>query len=165
MGRAAGLQIPQGFCRDLDLHYASLQELRTTVVRNVDGPNELLAKRMRVLDSFTRAWSRQDIDTLMSLVTDDCVYSASVGPEPGQTFVGREAVRDGFLALLAYDAGGKSSEGRVALLGDIALVEWSYELRDAAGHVTVLRGCDIIEFSGPCIRRKDAFRKCYRTVP
>ena len=132
---------------------------------NVDGPDELLARRLRVLDSFARAWSRHDIDTLMSLVTDDCVYSASVGPEPGQTFVGREAVRDGFLALLAYDADGKSGEGRAALLGDIALAEWSYEFRDATGRVTVLRGCDIIEFSGARIRRKDAFRKCYRTVP
>ena len=135
------------------------------MVRSVDDPNELSAERMRVLDRFAHAWSRQDIDTLMSLVTDDCVYSASVGPEPGQTFAGREAVREGFLALLAYDADGKPCEGRAALLGDIALAEWSYELRDAAGHLTVLRGCDIIEFSGARIRRKDAFRKCYRAVP
>ena len=134
-------------------------------MRSDDDPNALLAERMRVLDSFARAWSRRDIDTLMSLVTDDCVYSASVGPEPGQTFVGREAVRDGFLALLAYDADGRSCACLAVLLGDIALAEWSYELRDAAGHVTVLRGCDIIEFSGARIRRKDAFRKCFRTVP
>jgi hypothetical protein len=142
-----------------------LRELRKAIVRKIDGPNELFTERLRVLDSFARAWSRGDIDTLMSLVTDDCVYSASVGPEPGETFVGREAVRGGFLALLAYDAAGKSCEGRTALLGDLALAEWSYELRDAAGHVTVLRGCDIIEFSGARIRRKDAFRKCYRPIP
>src|SRR5262250_470813 len=99
---------------------------------------------MRVLDSFARAWCRGDIDTLMALVTDDCVYSASVGPEPGQTFVGRDAVREGFLALLAYDAAGKSVEGRAVLLGDVALAEWSYEFGDAAGHVRLIRGCDII---------------------
>ena len=74
----------------------------------VDGPDDLLAERMRVLDTFARAWSQHDIDTLMSLVTDDCVYSASVGPDPGETFVGREAVRNGFLRLLAYDADGRS---------------------------------------------------------
>ena len=134
-------------------------------MRNVDDPNELLAERTRVLQSFARAWSRHDIDTLMSLVTDDCVYSASVGPEPGQTFAGRDAVRDGFLALLACDAGGSPGEGRAVVFGDIAIAEWSYQLRDAAGQVTVVRGCDIMEFSGARIRRKDAFRKCYRAVP
>jgi len=132
-------------------------------VRSDDDPNALLAERMRVLDSFARAWSRRDIDTLMALVTDDCVYSASVGPEPGQTFVGRDAVREGFLALLAYDAAGKALEGRTVLLGDLALAEWSYELRDAAGHVRPIRGCDIIEFSDTRICRKDAFRKCHQT--
>jgi len=134
-------------------------------VRDIVGRNELFTERLRVLDSFARAWSQHDIDTLMSLVTDDCVYSASVGPEPGQTFVGREAVRVGFLALLAYDAAGKPSAVRAVLLGDLALAEWSYELRDAAGHVKVVRGCDVIEFSGARIRRKDAFRKCHPPVP
>jgi ketosteroid isomerase-like protein len=126
--------------------------------------NELRVERQRILDSFARAWSRRDIDTLMALVTDDCVYSASVGPEPGQTFIGRDAVREGFLALLAYDSAGKSLEGRAVLFGDVALAEWSYEFRDSAGHVTLIRGCDIMEFSGARICRKDAFRKCHRTA-
>jgi hypothetical protein len=133
-------------------------------MRDID-PNELRLERERVLDSFARAWTRRDIDTLMALVTDDCVYSASVGPEPGQTFVGRDAVREGFLALLAYDAAAKSLEGRAVILGDVALAEWSYELKDAAGHVRLIRGCDIIEFSGARICRKDAFRKCHQKLP
>ena len=122
---------------------------------------DLAAERARVLVKFGEAWSGKNLDALMSLVTDDCIYAASVGPEPGETFIGRDAVRAGFAALLAYDAGGESLEGRIAILGELGLAEWAYELRDASGRTTVVRGCDIFEFTGILIRRKDAFRKCY----
>jgi ketosteroid isomerase-like protein len=122
---------------------------------------DLAVKRARVLVKFGEAWSGKNLDALMTLVTDDCTYAASVGPEPGETFIGRDAVRAGFAALLAYDAGGESREGRIAILGEFGLAEWAYELRDASGRTIVVRGCDIFEFTGTLIRRKDAFRKCY----
>ena len=122
---------------------------------------DLAVERARVLVKFSEAWTAKNLDALMSFVTDDCIYAASVGPEPGETFIGRDAVRAGFAALLAYDAGGESREGRIAMLGELGLAEWAYELRDASGRATVVRGCDIFEFTGILIRRKDAFRKCY----
>ncbi len=126
---------------------------------------DLAVERARVLAKFGAAWTAKDLDALMSLITDDCVYAASVGPEPGETFIGRDAVRAGFAALLAYDASGESKEGRIAILGELGLAEWAYELWDASGRVTVVRGCDIFEFAGLLIRRKDAFRKCYPANP
>jgi ketosteroid isomerase-like protein len=45
------------------------------------------------LREFAAAWARHDVETLMTFLTDDCVYEASVGPEPGRTYAGREAVR------------------------------------------------------------------------
>jgi hypothetical protein len=41
----------------------------------------------------------------MSYMTDDCVYHASAGPEPGSTYRGKDEVRPGFAAVLAYDHG------------------------------------------------------------
>ena len=67
--------------------------------RNARGP-ALAALRKGVLQSFGAAWDAKDLDKLMSFVTEDCVYSASIGPEPGQTFRGRDAVRAGFAAML-----------------------------------------------------------------
>jgi len=122
---------------------------------------DLAVERARVLVKFSEAWSGKNLDALMSLVTDDCIYAASVGPEPGETFIGRDAVRAGFAALLSYDDGGESREGRIAILGELGLAEWAYELRDASGRTIVVRGCDIFEFTGTLIRRKDAFRKSY----
>jgi ketosteroid isomerase-like protein len=112
------------------------------------------------LEAFNDAWSRGDVPTLMSFMTEDCVYQASVGPEPGRTFRGHAAVQAGFEEMLAHDASGESRGGRCVVMGDIGIAEWSYvHMIDSVR--TEVRGCDIFEFAGDKIRRKDAFRKSF----
>jgi ketosteroid isomerase-like protein len=116
------------------------------------------------LQAFAAAWARGDVDELMSFVTEDCVYNASVGPDPGSTYVGREAVRRGFEELLRYDANAKSRGGRVFIAGDRGASEWSYIFTDESGHEIELKGCDLFEFVGDKISRKDAYRKTYASL-
>jgi hypothetical protein len=121
----------------------------------------LTAERKRVLARFGKACSEADLDTLVSLMTEDCIYSASVGPEPGRTFLGRAAVREGFSSMLAYDDAGVSRGGRSVVGGDIGISEWSYLHHGPNETVLEVRGCDIFEFRGFRILKKDAFRKCF----
>ena len=111
------------------------------------------------LREFGAAWGRGDVDALMSYMTDDCVYSASVGPEPGKTYVGREAVRAGFEELLAFDAGGESREGEAWVHGDRGVAEWSYVHTGDDGATIETKGCDLFRFEGDLIAVKDAYRK------
>ncbi|MBO1925720.1 nuclear transport factor 2 family protein [Staphylococcus epidermidis] len=49
------------------------------------------------LARFAEAWNRHDIDALMGFMADECEFHAVAGPDlMGRSFVGREAVRDGF---------------------------------------------------------------------
>lgn len=112
------------------------------------------------LEAFNAAWARGDVATLMGFMTDDCVYQASVGPEPGETFEGRAAVEAGFRRMLAHDGDSKSHGGRCAVLGDLGIAEWSY-VKDESGRLVETRGCDIFEFVEDKIHRKDAFRKVF----
>ncbi|MFL6229181.1 MAG: nuclear transport factor 2 family protein [Pyrinomonadaceae bacterium] len=120
------------------------------------NPAPWTAERLR---SFGAAWRRGDVEELMSYMTDDCSYSASVGPEPGATYIGREAVRRGFEELLKYDAKAQGRGGRVFIAGEIGVAEWSFIYTDEAGHETEVKGVDLFEFDGDKIRRKDAYRK------
>ncbi|WP_314503735.1 nuclear transport factor 2 family protein [uncultured Microbacterium sp.] len=115
-----------------------------------------------VLAEFSDAWARRDLEALMSHVTDDCVYSASVGPEPGRTWSGKEQVREGFAIMLAHDAGQErhEDEGPI-ILGSRGAGTWSFTGPGPDGTPQVTRGCDIFEFRGGKIARKDAFRKVY----
>lgn len=111
------------------------------------------------LRAFGAAWSRGDVDELMGFMTDDCIYSASVGPEPGRTYRGRAEVRQGFTAMLSHDAAGESQAGPVVVCGTWGSAQWSYLFTEPDGTTTEVRGCDLFEFRGDKIVRKDAFRK------
>lgn len=95
----------------------------------------------------------------MSCMTDDCVYYASVGPEPGSTYRGRDEVRRGFAAVLAYDHGRERRDGVAFINGNVGVAEWSFYEKDPDGTGRLIRGCDIFEFADGKIRKKDAFRK------
>jgi ketosteroid isomerase-like protein len=126
-----------------------------------DARNDMAAKRRALLVEFGRAWGQRDVARLMEMMADDCIYLASAGPEPGRTFRGREEVRRGFELMLAHDAGSESREGRVFVAGDLGVAEWSYAYKGADGTEIEIRGCDIFEFRGEKIFRKDAFRKVF----
>lgn len=114
---------------------------------------------VELLKRFSAAWTAADIDGLLDCVTDDCVYSASAGPEPGRTYRGREEVRRGFLAMLRYDQGRKRHDSVTLARDDIAVTEWAFEETTADGGSRLIRGCDIFEIADGRIRKKDAFRK------
>ena len=110
------------------------------------------------LKEVAAAWGRADIETLMSFIAPDCVYSASVGPEPGETFVGKEAVRAGFLKLLAHDNESVSEPGEMRIVGDWGVFTWGFRRSPKDGG-QLIRGVDLFEFRDGLIIRKDSFRK------
>jgi rhodanese-related sulfurtransferase len=113
------------------------------------------------LREFGDAWAAGDLDTLMSFMTDDCVYYASVGPEPGTMYRGPVEVRRGFSEMLAYDRGRERHGGHTFIAGNVGFAEWSFVQREPAGCTRIIRGCDIFEFAGEKIRNKNAFRKTF----
>lgn len=116
-------------------------------------------QKLVLLTKFGQVWAAGDVDGLMQLMSDDCVYAASVGAEPGTTYRGREAVRRGFAEIIAYESGGEARSGRVWLSGDFAFAEWSYDEVSADGTITDIKGIDIFEFADGKLKLKDAYRK------
>ncbi len=67
------------------------------------GHVKLIAEgRPEALEAFADAWNRHDVDTLMSSMSEDCVFEASAGPDVcGTRYTGREAVRTAFAEVWA----------------------------------------------------------------
>ena len=114
-----------------------------------------------IIREVSAAWGRADLSTIMKFVADDCVYSASVGPEPGETFVGREAVQAGFEKLLAHDSDGVAEPGEMRVAGNWVVSTWGFRKRRPDGGQFVVRGCDVFVLRDGLIVRKDAFRKTF----
>jgi ketosteroid isomerase-like protein len=104
---------------------------------------------------FTSAWGSKDLDALMELVTDDIVYGASVGPEPGTTFVGREQVRAGFAQMLRHDDVTNIDILDIVFAGHRAYAEWRFAL----GSGGQAHGVDALSFRDGKISMKQGFRK------
>jgi SnoaL-like domain len=122
--------------------------------------SEMTSERLK---KFGDAWDRGDIEVLMTFIADSCIFSASVGSEPGQTYVGKESIRQGFKEMLKHDEGGESRSGDVWICGNKGVAEWAYIFSNEDGEKFELRGCDLFEFDGDMICRKDAFRKTFNT--
>jgi ketosteroid isomerase-like protein len=115
-----------------------------------------LAVLERVLDGF----NRHDVDAIMSVFAEDCVFQSPRGPDPwGHRFVGQEAVRKGFAARfdgipdVRYE-----SEGDF-VSGNRAVSEWTLTGTTVEGERLELRGCDLWTFRGDEIICKNSFWK------
>ena len=116
-------------------------------------------QKRALVRAFMNAWEAADAAAVMQLMADDCQYGASVGPEPGRTYRGKAEVGRGVAEMLDFEAGGESRQGRVWFADDCAFAEWDYDEIADDGHVSVVRGLDVIHFVDGQIKLIDAFRK------
>ena len=108
------------------------------------------------LRAFVDAYLRNDIDVVMGFIADDCLYITTTGPGPGTVYTGKEEVRRGFVEVMTADNDGSELDvGALFVSGDRGVSEWSIKVDNKI----VMRGCDLYEFEGDKIRRKDVFRK------
>jgi steroid delta-isomerase-like uncharacterized protein len=112
------------------------------------------------LERFADAWNRHDIDALMSLMTEDCVFEASAGAEIcGTRYTGREAVRAGFAEVWTTFPDAHWGNARHFVVGDRGVSEWTFTGTRVDGTRVEVHGCDVFTFHDGKIALKDSYRK------
>lgn len=115
---------------------------------------------IKTLQDFGDAWNRHDIEALMSFMSDDCEFHAVAGPDLlGRSFVGREAVRQGF--ELAWQAFPDAAwlDGEHFVVGDRGVSETTFTGTKADGSRLEARMVDVFTFRNGKIAVKNAYRK------
>ena len=112
------------------------------------------------LRDFLGAFNRHDLEEIMSFFTDDCVLDMPRGPGPsGSRAEGKDAVR----ALLATRFRGipdvRYSDDRHFVDGTRGASEWLLSGTTTSGARIAVRGCDLFEFRGDKVLRKDSYWK------
>lgn len=109
---------------------------------------------------FGAAWNSRSADLVASFFTDDGEYHASVGPDAlGKSFYGKEEVRRGVQAFFDRFPNGKFENLKVTVAGNIGTFEWDFITTDENGRRVRTAGCDLLEFVGDKVSKKNAFRK------
>jgi ketosteroid isomerase-like protein len=109
-----------------------------------------------LLVQFAEAWRQHNVPALLELLTEDAVYAASVGPEPGTTYRGHDEIAAGFVLMFAHDEGGDATQEVAATVGDTAVTKWTYIFEDSG---RAQYGVDLWRFRDGKISCKDAYRK------
>jgi ketosteroid isomerase-like protein len=112
------------------------------------------------LDRFADAWNRHDLDALMSMMTRDCVFEASAGPDAdGQRSEGQQAVRAAYAAVFAAFPDAHWAGATHFIAGDRAVSEWTFSGTRTDGTRVEVRGCDLFTIRDGKIAVKNSFRK------
>jgi steroid delta-isomerase-like uncharacterized protein len=118
------------------------------------------ADMLALLDRFADAWNRHDIDALMEMMADDCVFEASAGPQiAGQRSQGKAAVRAAFAAVFDAFPDAHWADPRHFVAGGRGVSEWTFTGTQKDGRRVEVNGCDLFTFSGGKIAVKNSFRK------
>jgi steroid delta-isomerase-like uncharacterized protein len=113
-----------------------------------------------LLDRFAEAWNRHDLDALMSMMTDDCVFEASAGPQAdGQRSEGQQEVRAAFAAVFAAFPDAHWAEPRHFVAGNRGVSEWTFSGTRRDGTRVEVTGCDLFTFRDGRIAIKNSYRK------
>src|SRR4030095_4495690 len=113
-----------------------------------------------LLDRFADAWNRHDLDALMSMMTDDCVFEASAGPEVhGQRSEGRPAVRAAYAAGVETFHDAHWANPRHFIDENRGVSEWTFTGTHTDGRRVEVNGCDVFTFRDGRIAVKSSYRK------
>ena len=115
---------------------------------------------LELLDRFAEAWNRHDLDALMSMMTDDCVFAASAGPAvDGQRSEGKPSVRAAYAAVFEAFPDAHWAAARHFVAGDRGVSEWTFTGTRQDGQRVEVTGCDLFTFRGGKIAVKNSYRK------
>ena len=114
-----------------------------------------------LLIEHTDAWNSHDVDRLMRLFSDDCIFDASGGTEPlGKRYVGTAEVRSAFSEVLESMPDAHWGEGQHFVIADgYGVSEWRLTGTRLDGTPIDVLGCDFITVRAGQITRKNSFRK------
>ena len=112
------------------------------------------------LKDFSDALNRHDIDAVMAMMTDDCVFHAVAGPElVGKSFIGQAEVRQGLENAWKTAPDACWVDGEHFVIGDRGFSETTYKGTTTDGVRSEARMIDAFTFRDGKIAVKNAFRK------
>jgi taurine dehydrogenase small subunit len=118
------------------------------------------AAKLALLESVHEGFNDHDLDAIMSLFHDDCVFESPRGPDScGRRFVGRAAVREGFASRFSGIPDVHYGAESHFVSGDRGASEWTLTGTTVDGERLNVHGCDLWTFRDDRILCKSSFWK------
>jgi ketosteroid isomerase-like protein len=113
-----------------------------------------------LMKAISAAFNSRDVDRIVSFFTEDATFYLARGPEPvGRTLAGKAAIRKALADRFKVIPDMRWDHKEYIFAGDRAVSVWTVRGKSADGEDLNYQGCDIYEFRGDKIFRKDTYWK------
>ena len=106
------------------------------------------------VNAFNEAFGRHDVDAVMALMTDDCIFENTLPTPDGERHVGQKAVRAFWNQFFHDSPRAKFEAEEMVVAGDRAAVRWRFDWGD--GHI---RGIDLFRVRDGKVAEKLSYVK------
>ncbi len=114
---------------------------------------------LETINRFNAAFNRHDVDAVMALMTDDCVFENTFPPPDGQRFEGQSAVRGAWEELFRSSPNALFETEELFVAGDRCTARWIYRWTAADGTPGHVRGVDVFRVREGKVAEKLAYVK------
>ena len=116
------------------------------------------ADPLAVVNAFNKAFGRREVDAIMALMTDDCVFENTYPPPDGERHVGQAAVRAFWERFFADSENPRFETEEIFAAGDRVVGRWRFTWGrpESEGHV---RGVDVFRVQGGKVAEKLSYVK------
>jgi uncharacterized protein (TIGR03086 family) len=111
------------------------------------------------LARFSAAFGAGDVDRIMALMTDDCVFESTAPPPDGQRYEGAPDVRRVWEELFARTPGAAFDEEESFVCKDRGVLRWRFSWSGPDGEPGHVRGTDVLRFRGGLVAEKFSYVK------
>lgn len=113
---------------------------------------------LATIERFNEAFNRHDVDAVMAVMTEDCVFDSTRPPPDGERIEGQAAVRRFWEELFSRSPHARFETEEAFAAGDRCVVRWVYHwIRDGVpGHV---RGVDVFRVRDGKVAEKLSYVK------
>src|SRR5262245_13393899 len=98
------------------------------------------------LNQFNEVFNRHDVDAMMAMMTDQCVFENTYPPRDGTRYQGQAAVRAFWEDFFRSSPHAHIEIEDMFAAGDHATQRWVYSWVDAQGVAGHVRGVDVFRF-------------------
>ena len=112
------------------------------------------ASTEETINAFNEAFGRHDVDAVMALMTDDCIFENTLPTPDGERHVGQTAVRAFWNQFFRDSPRAAFESEEMVVAGDRAVVRWRFDWGD--GHI---RGIDLFKVRDGKVAEKLSYVK------
>lgn len=117
------------------------------------------APGVRLVEQFNEALNARDVDAMMALMTEDCVFENTSPAPDGARYAGQEAVRAFWVEFFRTSRQPRIEIEEVLAAGDRCVMRWIYHWMDGQGRPGHVRGVDIYTIRAGRIAEKLSYVK------